>query len=69
MGLEVRVLVPPFNHYDQVTLHALAATGFDFLSAGRRGPTNSRVPLGYLPSTVHPQGMRSAVTAALAGGA
>ena len=67
-GLDTRVFVPPFNQYDAATLHALSATGFELLSAGRSGPTSDVVPLRYLPETVHPQGLRRAVSAALAEG-
>lgn len=65
LGVDARVFVPPFNTYDESTLRALASTGFEVLSAGRRGVVDETVPLAYLPSTVHPQGLRRAVAVAL----
>lgn len=67
-GLDTRVFVPPFNQYDAATLRALSATGFELLSAGRSGVTSDVFSLRYLPETVHPQGLRRAVSAALAEG-
>ncbi len=67
-GVDAKVFVPPFNTYDEATLRAMHAAGFEVISAGRSGPTDATVPVRYLPSTVHPRDMRRAAAAALRNG-
>jgi hypothetical protein len=64
-GVPVRVFIPPFNAYDHSTLRALPPTGFQTLSAARRGPIEADLPLAYLPGTTFPDQFRVAVSAAL----
>jgi len=49
----VDTFIPPWNSYDQATLHALEALGFRCLSADRFGPRPERCRLQFLPSTVN----------------
>ncbi len=51
--------VPPFNSYDAQTLNALAASGLTYLSADRRTPPPTSIPL--LPVTCKLYNLREAV--------
>jgi peptidoglycan/xylan/chitin deacetylase (PgdA/CDA1 family) len=57
---QTTIFIPPWNSYDQGTLHAVQAVGFTCLSAGEDGPAADG-PLRFLPATCEVRGLESAV--------
>ncbi len=57
----VRSFIPPWNAYDQNTLAALEAEGFDAISAGWKGVIPHEARLAFVPATTDLVRVREAV--------
>jgi predicted deacetylase/SAM-dependent methyltransferase len=51
-GAPLRVFIPPWNNYDQVTVHASAANGFSVLCAGALAQPSVRAGVRIIPSAM-----------------
>lgn len=60
----VTTFVPPWNQFDDDTLHALRASGFKMLSARADAPANTNTNLDFLPATTGIRGATQAIEAA-----
>ena len=68
LGSQVRVFVPPFNEYDQITVKVLHALGFELVSAGMGGFTDTQTTLKFLPGMVYVEKLAGVVDNALQAG-
>ena len=64
LGRKIEVFVPPWEHYDESTLVAVADAGFKIFSAAKKGVTLSTDRLTYLPSSFALAGLQKAVNEA-----
>jgi peptidoglycan/xylan/chitin deacetylase (PgdA/CDA1 family) len=62
LGRDISGFVPPWNSYDAGTLAAVRANGLSYLSADRRAPPSTGVPV--LPATCNLRQLRDAVSEA-----